>query len=226
MTEFRRVLFRSLRVHLRKPEPGQSRNGSTTTPSGLEGGSHRNIAGMLRIESDQSLDRGTILHRWFEQVAWLDDPSPSDTDLRNAVADLDLPADNLDKLIGEFRAACDRPQLRESLCRASYATNDKAAELELWRERPFVVMVDGQVMQGQFDRVVLVRDAGQLVRADLVDYKTDAVDTPQKAQTRADHYRPQIRAYRQAIELLTGLPAQAITARLAFTTAGLVMELP
>lgn len=74
----------------------------------------------------------------------------------------------------------------------------KPAELvEVWRERAFMVLVDGRPLSGVFDRVHIHRDtAGQVVKVEIFDYKTeDAEDV----KTR---YKEQLAAYRTAASLL------------------------
>src|SRR5208337_4084942 len=48
------------------------------SPSRLEGGGRVNLARQLRLERAQALDRGTLLHAWFEQIGWLDDGEPDE----------------------------------------------------------------------------------------------------------------------------------------------------
>lgn len=83
-----------------------------------------------------------------------------------------------------------------------------------------------RVGPSQFDRVVVFRKAGKPIAAELIDYKTDQVSTGAGTlDDRADHYRPQVEAYRQALAALTGLEASAIRARLAFTETDTILEI-
>ena len=96
---------------------------------------------------------------------------------------------------------------------------------ELWRERRFAVVreIEGrnEVVSGSFDRVVLWRDAnGRALRAEIVDFKTDRVESPQdRAQTEA-RYAPQLEAYRDALCLLCrDLKRSTVSASLVFVSA-------
>ena len=46
-----------------------------------------NLAQQLRLERGQALDRGTLLHAWFEQIGWLEDGEPDDAALRQVACD-------------------------------------------------------------------------------------------------------------------------------------------
>jgi hypothetical protein len=70
--------------------------------------------------------------------------------------------------VADFRAGLARPAIAAALARTRYLDGQGDLTAEVWRERPFAVAVDGKLVYGQFDRVVLVRDpAGQPLRAEL-----------------------------------------------------------
>ncbi|MBK7876235.1 MAG: PD-(D/E)XK nuclease family protein [Planctomycetes bacterium] len=81
-----------------------------------------------------------------------------------------------------------------------------------------------ELWQGAFDRVVLVKQQDRVVRAELVDWKSDHVP-PHELAARTATYRPQLEAYRRILARLTQLDERAITARIAFLHAGSVVEL-
>jgi ATP-dependent exoDNAse (exonuclease V) beta subunit len=208
------------------PPPGGSRHRPQVSPSGLEGAGFVNLAGLLRFETrDASLDRGTVLHRWFEQVLWLDDAAPDDDALLAAVRDLGLPEAQVATLLPEFRRACGGGNVKAALCRPA----DAAGSIEVWRERNFALPtdVDGKpvLLTGAIDRVVVCRDAsGTVTTAEVLDYKTDRVGgKPDVLADRVKHYTPQLRAYRNAVSLLLRVPAERVTAKLLFVEADAVV---
>ena len=77
--------------------------------------------------------------------------------------------------------------------------------VELWRERPFEVFADGEWVSGRFDRVVFFEKGGEM-HAEIVDFKSSAGE-PGK-------YDAQLAAYRRALELLSGIPPERISARI------------
>jgi ATP-dependent helicase/nuclease subunit A len=190
------------------------------SPSGLEGGGFIQLKNYLSFSDAPSFDRGTVLHRWFELVSWLDEAMPSRAELIAAIADVSVPTDQVNALMEEFSAACARPAISAILRRSAYASYGPEVKLELWRERRFAVRLDGVILQGQLDRVVIVRDAsGNVMAADLIDFKSDRISAEEDSLAkRVTYYSPQIRAYRKAVAQLTGLAEIAITSKLAFTS--------
>ena len=99
-----------------------------------------------------------------------------------------------------------------------------AATLEVRREMPFVAVVDGGMVRGRMDRVVLgVRD-GRVVRAQVLDWKTGAVGLAGDAlQERIAPYREQLQSYRAALCAIFGLPAEAVGATIVLVDRGEVV---
>lgn len=92
---------------------------------------------------------------------------------------------------------------------------------ELWHERAFEALIDGKWHSGVFDRVHLYYDAtGSLSHAEIIDFKTDAVRTESDIAARVEHHQPQIKNYCAALQHLTHLPADKISASLLFTVHG------
>ena len=77
--------------------------------------------------------------------------------------------------------------------------------VELWRERAFEVLADGEWISGRFDRVTFFTTAEGL-SAEIVDFKTSLAHS--------ERYDGQLGAYRRAVHALTGIPMERITARL------------
>ena len=217
------------------PSSGHAPRGlQRLTPSGLEGGRHVRLSGVLRLDNQPALQRGTIVHAWFELIGWLDeDGIPGDDVLRETavrVADGTLDVD-VDQLLEEFRAMLARPAIAALLNREERHDQIAAAGRprtvpELHREWPFVLSEDDGILRGSVDRLVVFRDGPRAVAADIVDFKTDRVteDDPDTLRERVDHYRPQMAAYRRAVARHFGIPAEQVTTRLAFTEVGLTVD--
>jgi ATP-dependent exoDNAse (exonuclease V) beta subunit len=123
-----------------------------------------------------------------------------------------------------WRAAVGRPRTRAALSRPA------GPAPQLWREHRFLVLDEeagGRILvPGAFDRAVIWPD-----RAEILDFKTDAVGTPDapdraRLDERAAHYAPQMQAYRRALAALTGLPRAAIACRLLFLEADAIRDVP
>jgi ATP-dependent exoDNAse (exonuclease V) beta subunit len=99
--------------------------------------------------------------------------------------------------------------------------------LEVEREWPFLVREGDRILSGQIDRLVVWYDGDRPLAADVIDFKTDrlAADNPAALADRVEHYRPQLEAYRRALARLFRLPADRVSARLAFVELGIVQVL-
>jgi len=102
-----------------------------------------------------------------------------------------------------------------------WTRGETGGRTEVWRERRFEAVIDGQWITGTFDRVVVEQDAnGNPLRAHVYDFKTDE-DTAGAAQRHA----PQLALYRAAVAQLTGLPHQAVRSSLVLTKTQTLVEI-
>ena len=185
--------------------------------------------------------RGTLIHTWLELIEWLDRGIPDESVLRRMVAQLADPHQSR-RRTGSVSPVLARPAIQRTLSESSCLDpasfslpSDIAAEITalsnkgsvrttLYREWPFAVRLDDAIVQGKIDRLLLYHrgdtvDADSLLAADIVDFKTDAIDSA-AVGTRTEFYRPQIEAYRRAVATVFGLEPCRITARLLFVEPG------
>jgi ATP-dependent helicase/nuclease subunit A len=184
------------------------------TPSGLEGGARIPAAELLRLDTTGALDRGTLVHAWFERIAWLEDGVPGEDTLREDAARICGPLAEADLrgLLEQFRRALAAPEVREALRRPA-----PPGEAEVHRELPFLHRDGASWLEGVVDRLVLTRWDGRVAGADILDYKTDAIGGSEEIlRQRIARYRPQMQAYAGAVAGLYRLPADAVSARLLF----------
>ena len=95
--------------------------------------------------------------------------------------------------------------------RAKELFYDPGSNWELWNEKPFDLMIEGQWISGIFDRVHIRREGSKAVEAHIYDYKTNR-STPQEI---AKEYEGQMEQYRKAAASLLGIDVKAVTARTA-----------
>lgn len=181
---------------------------------------------LLGPRSTPAMRRGSLVHRWLEELEWIEDFALGDEELLALGADIEADRAARADALAELRAALARPQVRAALSRAERA----APALEVWRERRFCVVLPDEsgrpeLWSGSFDRVVLERDpsSGTLLSARIQDYKTDAAPGERLAEI-ATVYRPQMDAYRRIAAHITGLAHSAIRCSLVFLHAGRVVE--
>ena len=190
---------------------------------------------MLHGERAAALDRGTLIHAWFEQIEWLDDGPPDDDALRAAAAAAIEATVPLERYLADFRAMLAGDEVARHLRRDFYASpvelgcdaetqaewRRAPVEFEIQNERRFAVRDGDGILSGAIDRLVLVKRQGRPIAADIIDFKTDTIDDENPLAAKLDFYRPQIAAYRRAVAKMTRLPIARITARLLFVGANL-----
>jgi ATP-dependent exoDNAse (exonuclease V) beta subunit len=194
-----------------------------------------------------TLDRGTILHAWFEELAWSDDPPPTDDLLREIATALQLnpaeplPDSLLDECLADFRRMVAQPDIAFRLSKRAYQSAkgnpfppavrqrllSESIQLEVERERSIAVPCHGQLIRGSIDRLVLARCDETVIAADILDFKTDDVPNHGGAlQRRVKEYTGQLQAYVQAVQQIYELAPEQITAGLLFVTPGRVLPVP
>jgi ATP-dependent exoDNAse (exonuclease V) beta subunit len=194
---------------------------AAVTPSGQEGSGVVRLGQLLTMGNSQALARGTAVHALLSRLEWNEKQPSEDEWVRS------IPAREADP------EAC-RVAARELLPRLRRPGNalanvfeydawlerwkkDGVVKLEVWRERRFAVVLDHDLMNGSFDRVVIGLDrGGARVRAVILDFKTDRVADDAEREERRRFYQPQLEAYIVALNKLTKLPMKAIEAELVW----------
>ncbi len=70
---------------LRRPDGVRAARLQGRSPSSMEGGRRLDLADEMRLPgAGAALDRGTLLHAWFEAIEWIEDGTPDD----GAMADI------------------------------------------------------------------------------------------------------------------------------------------
>jgi ATP-dependent helicase/nuclease subunit A len=214
-------------------------------PSRREGGARVALDRLFHPSEGTGMAAGTLYHAWFEMIEWLDDGTPTDPALRATADKLrsNLSVEILDKLdpfLANFRAWLENPAINGLLRRAAYAnpqtTGFPVALKSIWkttfvpqrveRERRFTVVDDGKIWDGSLDRIVWLGDGDRIVGADVIDFKTDAIEPGNEKAIgeRTEHYRPQVEAYRRVVARMARLTEERVAARLVFTFAGRIVD--
>ncbi|MFT7516714.1 MAG: ATP-dependent helicase/nuclease subunit A [Myxococcota bacterium] len=137
-------------------------------------------ADILIESSAQNMARGSRIHALLQDCEWLDNFECHDDELQTMLS---------------------KVHVREKLTRPA------TANLEVWRERDFSVLIkdsdsNSYISRGCFDRVVIERNAnGAPLSAEIIDYKTGRVNDAMRAK-----YQTQLDEYTKALQLLLGLP--------------------
>ena len=211
----------------RPSESGPGRNLARRSPASLEGGTHVDLSFTLRLDAASGLRRGVVVHAWCEQIEWIEDGIVDDDALRAIAQEkaLGMHRDQVGRLIGEFRGWLRAEPIRSALSRKALPSEpDTLVRVE--NELPFVRRMADEIQEGFIDRLVLIQHAGQVVRAEILDFKTDSIEAGDEATltARTDHYRPQIAAYRSVVREQYGLAESDVSGKLVFLGAGVVRE--
>ena len=144
---------------------------------------------------------------------------------------------DVDEMLMQFDRMLDAPTTSGALSRRAYEHPDPDLQrvlpglvfnarmrLEVQNERRFAIRESNQLLSGTIDRLVLMYDQDQLVAADVIDFKTDAVnqDDSNGLEETVEHYRPQLKAYRSAVAKMFRLDPQRISTRLLLLGADVV----
>jgi hypothetical protein len=226
------------------PVTDRARGLERVSPSEQEGGPRVRISAAVRsIDKERTALRGTLWHRWFECIEWIDEGLPDEDALRQAAAEFPEAATllNVPQQLQDFVSLVKGPQLETVLRRGQYqpptglklpaaarqqlAAGDLA--LKVQTERRFAVREGGRLLAGAIDRLVVMGPPEAPLAADVTDYKTDALPRGDRTafRQRVEHYRPQLAEYCRAVSRFTQLAPDRIAARLVFVVPGEVVDL-
>ena len=138
--------------------------------------------------SSDAAELGTEIHEALSRITW---------DLKEA--DLSGCTEQARELL--------QPFLRSKSAKEVFSK--PAGDWDLWNEKPFDLMIDGQWISGCFDRVQIRREGGKPVEAEILDYKTNR----STHEAIAKEYEGQMAQYRKAASQLLGIDVTQVTAR-------------
>ncbi|MDO5566922.1 MAG: 3'-5' exonuclease, partial [Planctomycetia bacterium] len=202
----------------------------------------------LKWSNPLSYIRGTALHRCFQEIQWLDrDGLPNDDFLIDALEQLPGPKVDPAMIIAEFKMQCQKQEIREALSlgplqnassnstspvSCTKATN--TPQWEVYAERPFsFTRRDGHLARGVIDRLVLLRDRGRIIGAEIIDYKSDRLEDfdshgkiTEKNTLLFEKYFGQLREYEKVVRRWYHLRPEMIAKKLLFVSSGIVVPVP
>ncbi len=192
-------------------------------PSASQSAHAATLRAELAVRDAEPLDRGSALHRLFEQVEWLETFTRDRAALARLVKTTAPRRDTAwcDEVVNAFLAALEQPAVRAVLSLGEASP----ARTRVWTERPFVRLVDGRLQQGSIDRLVAHLDEdGRVRRATVIDYKSDVIEAA-GAEDRAEHYRGQVEDYRAITAHIFGLDPTDVEMTLLFVRPGVATTL-
>lgn len=179
---------------------------------------------------------GKLVHRWFEEVrGWIEEFKPNKRKLSDlAAASLtqeEMQQIRVSEWLDRFARYCDQPSVRNVLSATRYDKwhHPRLLRLEVNNERKLLQLLDGHLLRGVIDRCVVGYDGDQVVRADIIDFKTDqrpkGYDLHSWLQDRKNFHFPQLALYRRAIAEQYRLSEDKISIALVLLSEDQVVEL-
>jgi ATP-dependent exoDNAse (exonuclease V) beta subunit len=218
-----------LPVPLAPASPTEPTTLTSASPSSLEGGENFLLSGVLRSSSAPALLFGTQLHYFMEQIDWAQG-SYWDVAMDAFTSRYGSVSRELESHLAMFVENAPLAQILKtdfyfdeptSPLRATDGPTPESTKFTVHNEYPICATVDGNLLRGFIDRLIVMRVNQRIVAVDICDYKTDRVDEGTEELTASvSHYRPQVTAYRKAIAQMFALESVQIGARLVFTHAG------
>ncbi len=221
---------------------GRERGMQRTAPS--KHAAHRKVrlSSVVRHDNLPAMERGTVIHAFFEMIEWLDsEAAPSEAALLAKANELTTGGLDPQRMVSDFQEMLQQPDIVRGLTSSSYrpprdlplsaevqhalaAAKPEQIRLEVHNEHPFAVRDDGQIVSGFVDRLVLIFLDNQLMACDVVDFKTDTLDprNPAAVSEKVNYYRSQLDSYRRVVSQLYRLPVQRISTRLFMVGAGTI----
>ncbi len=164
---------------------------------------------------------GKLIHRWFEEVTgWIEDFKPSKKHLKEIAAS-SLTQEEMNQIqvsawIDRFIAYSQLPGVRNVLSQSRYDAwhVPRVLRLEVSNERKLLQILDDSLLRGVIDRCVVAYDGDRVVRAEIIDFKTDQrpkkLDLQQWVESRREYHYPQLAIYRRALAEQYQLDPKAI----------------
>lgn len=208
-------------IHFPAIDPGKRRGLPRRTPSSAEGTPAERRARVVAPIAPMAAQRGSVLHALLAECEWVRDGESAAPLSESSIHRLGLTTDQSKRYSDRVKALFAHKAVREVFRKDSFVQGPDE-EVELWREKPFLVRDEDALLTGTFDRVVVVRRKGVPVRAQLFDFKTDSLGdvSTEERVARVRFYEPQLGLYREALAKLLQLPPTAIAATLVFTDLG------
>jgi ATP-dependent exoDNAse (exonuclease V) beta subunit len=130
------------------------------------------------VHSPGGMKYGSDVHDLLERLAWVDEERP------------ELPANDAGRAVAGL---LENPALRHVFERRGHT-------VDLLREQPVDAILNGALVSGVIDRIHLHRNAsGEVERVEIIDFKTDAVETSGELAAR---HAGQMAAYRDALRIM------------------------
>ena len=205
---------------------------ATASPSSLEGGGKVDIGERFAGGTNMAFDLGTITHTWFEDIEWLTEIPAIELLLESAPIEeaSRVCSSELESAANRCIHALQSDEITQLLTRPMepvevYLEQDFVLRVEKGEQFTNVTMHEATDIRGSIDRLVVYKDdAGSIIRAEVIDWKTDSIDSGE-LEHKIMHYAPQLSSYRLAASKLLGIDRDHITTKLVFISIQKVVDM-
>ncbi|MBO5436496.1 MAG: hypothetical protein J6A23_02440, partial [Thermoguttaceae bacterium] len=232
-------------------DPASSRNLTRRAPSNIEDRRFVDLSKKIDF-SQQNTVNGSILHSWYEKIAWVENSLPSDEELIAAARPFGLAKERLERLLKSFHNSLKAPKLhrvlhwttylpmlREKVLKAGILTEEQIPctvtrkdpadpneiRWEVYCEKELAIRTEDELLLGTLDRLILLRNDSEIFWADCIDYKTTRkVSSPEVLEEKIRSHQQQMADYRKMLRLHYRIPDSRISTHLVFSMLGVVRE--
>jgi ATP-dependent exoDNAse (exonuclease V) beta subunit len=222
----------ALEVRLKSPSnTGFARQLDSLKPSAAHESRTKSLKQLFEKSESTGAVIGTAVHRWFEEIIWIDDFKWDREAMRKlalqTIAPEEMPLFPEEEVLSRMEEYLRQASIGKALSKDRYADwkseQDKPLRLEVANERALLQVLDGKLLRGTIDRLVLGFDGPRAVQAEILDYKTDAIAKNLSlgawCRERIEHHGPQLKLYRRVLCEQFNLPEDRISLTLILLNA-------
>jgi ATP-dependent exoDNAse (exonuclease V) beta subunit/inactivated superfamily I helicase len=204
------------------------------TPSAL----HRHHRGIVRSafqeRSEDAARGGTLIHRWMEQVLWIDefqwDRKMAQQWALDCLAPEEMGLVPMELWMSRMENYLASGSLKNALSKERYRHwLDAGLSLSVSRELDLLHKQDQYLVQGTIDRLVVGSKGGKAVQAEILDYKTDrlpdGMPLEEWTSDRQRVHQPQLTLYRQVVSQQLAIPESSVACTLVLLSGDLLASI-
>ena len=139
---------------------------------------------------------------------------------------------SIDRVLDEFDSLLELSSVRDALGKARYQPEILGYHpdrVEVDTERQISQIESGKILSGSIDRLVVIFRDGKPFAAEILDFKTDAVDDSLALlwlDDRIQQHRPQLEAYARVVSKQFGIPEERVSLSLLMLSADELVRIP
>ena len=139
-----------------------------------------NAKNLLNIHNREAKIKGAAIHHLLAQISWLEEGKIEKFECKKLLEGFHLNDKTHRAVVEKFSSIIKSSNLSSIFSKQHY---NKLGELQLYRELPFTVFAEDKLINGQFDRVLTIKNVGEPLEVIIFEYKTHEIsDDSQKEE--------------------------------------------